>query len=809
MVGRGPDRWARLLPPSAPSALSRLTLKLLRDLAQARWQFVAITLVTALGVALYHGSMVSYETQKASYELSYDRLAFGDAWIPVRRAPRAVVAQIARTPGVVAVEGRAAEILEIEQDKPRRPKVMGRIISLPHGREPAVNRLRLLEGHDIGGQTRRELLLEVAFARANNYRPGDRIYPRFGGRRVTFRVAGIVSSPEFIYPVMGNVFTLPMPELFGAMFAREDVLGPMLGLSGQITEVCLRTRPGWAASAADAVRRRLKPYGAEEPILRAEQASNKLLQSDLEGNKPFLVIMPALFLGSAALAVGLMLARWVQAQRGIIGFLRASGFPARSIMLHYLGAGAAIGVVGGLVGIGLGHLLGLWFGTAYERIIRTPFTAPQNRPDLAVTAFGLAVASCLVGAWIPARAAARIVPAEAMRGMPASQPRALAAVRLPLFLAIAVRNMLRRPMRTLGTAAGVASAVSLMIISGTFRDSMMHAIAESLDDFRRYDITVAFVPERSANVVTAIRNWPGVRWAEGTLDIPVRAKHNGLAKDTVVMGFSADARLRVLRDMSGRHIVPGRGEALFSNVLAKRIATEPGDTIRVDYSQNIHGRSASAVLKVGPRLRLMVALPIYMEMEDLRRRFARRLQMPPDAVTGAVVAVAPGHERLVTERLHRTEGVGLALSRADITKQIDEVTAFANTFIAFMYLLGSAMAFAVVYTVTDIVLWERTRELATLRTLGYGMGSVLRLVTIENVLMGLLGAALAVYPAFLMARFMLEAANTEGFTMLMVTSPATYAMSIAGTLLAVLAAQWPGLRRIRRLDLADAIRSRE
>jgi putative ABC transport system permease protein len=789
--------------------VSRLNLKLLRDLAGARWQFAAITFVTALGVALYHGSMLSYETQKASYELSYSRLAFGDAWIPVRRAPEAVVQQIARMPGVVAVEGRTGEIVEVEQAKPRRPRVIGRIISLPDGREPTVNRLRIVAGAGLGDRARREVLLETSFARANKYRPGDAIYPRFLGRRVRFRVAGIVASPEFIYPVMGNVFTLPMPELFGAMYAREDVIAPMLGLSGRITEVCLRTDEGRAKAVAAAVKRRLRAYGAEEPILRPEQASNKLLQSDLEGNKPFLVIMPALFLGSAALAVGLMLARWVQAQRGIIGFLRASGFPARAIMMHYLGAGCAIGIAGGVAGIGLGKLMGLWLGTAYERIIRTPFTAPQDRPDLALTAFAMAAAACLLGAWLPARAAARIVPADAMRGMPASQPGALSRIRLPLFLAIAVRNMLRRPMRTLGTASGVASAVSLMIISGTFSDSMMSAIQESLDDFRRYDVTVAFVPERSANMVAAMRHWPGVRAAEGTLDVPVRVRHSGFEKDTVAMGFERTARLRVLRDMSGRLISPEAGQVLYSNVLAGRVRTEPGDTIRLDYSQNIRGRSASALLKVGPRLRLMVALPIYMEMEELRRRFARRLQMPPDAVTGAVLSLEPGYYRLVTDRLHRTDGVGLALSRADITRQIDEVTAFANTYIAFMYLLGSAMAFAVVYTVTDIVLWERTRELATLRTLGYGMGSVLRLVTTENLLMGLLGAALAVYPAFLMARFMLEAANTEGFTMLMVTSPRTYAMAVVSTQLAVLAAQWPGLRRIRRLDLADAIRSRE
>lgn len=786
-----------------------LTLKLLRDLRKAKWQCAAITFVTGLGVALFYGTMLSYQTQRVSYELSYRRLLFGDIWISVRRAPRSALIQLRAIPGVTAVEGRLAEMVEVEQEPPRRPRAIGRLISIPLGREPDVNRFRVLAGKDPVGASRREIWLERAFAEAGDYRVGDRIYPRFRGRRVAFRVAGIVSSPEYIYPVMGSVFSLPMPGLFGAMFVPEETLAPLLGLSGQITEVTLRTAPGHAARVAVEVQRRLKAYGPEEPVLRAEQASNKLLQSDLEGNKPFLIVMPGLFLGSAALAVGLMLARWVQAQRGIIGFLRASGFSSRSILLHYLGAGLAIGATGGAIGLLLGKLIGLWLGSAYERIIRTPFTAPQERPDIALAAFALAILACLIGAWLPARTAARIVPAEAMRGDTPSQPGALARIRLPLYLSIALRNLLRRPLRTLGTASGVASAVMLMIIAGTFNDSMRMSIAESMEDFQNYDITVAFVPERSESIVRTIARWPGVVRAEPTLDIPVRAHHRGRARDTLVMGLVRNSRLRGVRDRDRRPVRLRPGYAYYGSVLADRLRSEPNDRIRIDYPQNVHGRSATALLRTGDLLRLMVALPIYMDLDEVRLLFARRLWMPPDAVGGAVLATEPAYQRDVIDRLNRTDGVGLTMTRADLTRQIDEVTAFANTFIAFMYLLGLIMAFSVVYTVTDVVLWERTRELATLRTLGFGMGSVLRLVTVENLLLGLLGAAFALYPAFLLARYLLEGANTEGFTMAMVTTPSSYAGSVLGTLLAVLVAQWPGLRRIRRLDLADAIRLRE
>lgn len=789
--------------------MTKLNLKLLRDALAAKWQFVAISFVTALGVATYHGSMTSYERQKASYQLSYDRLLFGDVWIGVRRAPRAVVPTIARMPGVVAVEGRVSEYVELEQEPPRRPRAIGRVFSVPTGRPLRVNQLLLVAGKPIGQTSRREVWLDWSFARANRYQPGDRIFLRFSGRRVAFRIAGIVCGPEFIYPVMGGTLVLPLPEVLGAMYVAEDVIAPLLGTTGQITEVVLRTEPNKSEEVARAVHNRLKAYGPQTPILRPEQPSNKLLQSDLEGNKPFLIVMPSLFLASAAVATGIMLARWVQVQRSLIGFLRASGFSARTVLFHYLGAGLTLGACGGSLGVVLGRLLGMWMAAAYERVIRTPLTATGDRPDIALTAFALAVASCLAGAWLPARAAARIAPAEAMRGAVPSQPGAIARLRLRLFLAIATRNFVRRPLRTLGTASGVASAVCLMIIAGSFRDSMKAAIAESTADFQRYDITAVFVPERSASIVRAIRSWPGVRAAEETLDVPVRASRGEAQKETVVMGYVRDSRLRLLHDMSGRPVKLEEGVAYYSDLMASRLRSEPGDTIRLDYIQNIHGRSATAHLRTGPRLRLPVPLPIYVEMQTLRRLFARRLWMPPDAVGGAVVAVQPGYENQIMDRLHHTDGVGLVLGRKDVTRQIDEVTAFANTFIAIMYLLGAAMAFAVVYIVTDVVLWERTRELATMRTLGFGMLSILRLVTLENLLLGATGSILALFPAYRLAQYLMQAANTEGFVMTLAVTPQTYAMAVGGALVAVLIAQWPGLRRVQRLDLADAIRLTE
>jgi putative ABC transport system permease protein len=153
--------------------------------------------------------------------------------------------------------------------------------------------------------------------------------------------------------------------------------------------------------------------------------------------------------------------------------------------------------------------------------------------------------------------------------------------------------------------------------------------------------------------------------------------------------------------------------------------------------------------------------------------------------------------------------VALVQTKAELEAQIYELTAYSKTFIGIMLLFGAGMALASIYTATDSVLWERTRELATLRTLGFGMGRLALFVTIENLLVAAAGAVLGVAAGRGVADYLIRTSQTEGFTLRAVTGPGTYLLAAGGALLLTLLGQWPGLERIRRLDLAAAIRVRE
>src|SRR5579871_3694270 len=783
--------------------MTLLHRKLVRDIRAAFWQFAAIRLVAAVGIALFHGFLVAYLNQKVSYAISYDRLRFADMTVAMRSAPRFLTYSLARLPGVRAVEGRIVKDVEVEQEAGRRPRVIGRLITIPADRLPAVNRFVVLEGHAILSGTRREVLLEASFARANHYRPGDRLYPRFGGHRVAFVVAGIVTSPEYIYPVASRQSSLPLPETFGVMFAAQGQVESQLGMVGAMNEVDLLTEPGQAAAVGALVARRLHAYGPEAPMGRDEQPSNKLLQTSLEGNKPFLVVMPMLFLAAAALAVALVLARWGQAQRAQVGFLRASGFPPGAILVHYLEVGAVIGAGGGVLGVVLGHLLGLWLSSVYEQFLHMPYFQRDAHPEVAAVAFCLSLLACVLGALGPAQQAARIAPAEAMRGETPMRGGHFATGRLPLALALPLRNLLRRPLRSLGTASGVAVSVILMIIAGTLSDSLDYTLNLFLHQIQRYDLSVTFVPERSQAILFDISQWPGVRRVEPTLEIPVRITHDGHEKETVAMGVIPNARLQQLPGPQGRPLTPPHGAALMNATLAEDLGSEPGDLLSLKYTQNTEERHASTRIHAGALIQQPIGYPLYMRLEELQARFAAPLKMPPDAISGALLEVDPRYMESVRNRLNRTEGVGLVQARRELAREIETLTAFSRAFISLLYLLGLVMALAVTYTATDSVLWERTRELATLRTLGFSMGRLTFLVTLENLFVGLFGALAGVYPGIAAAGYLMSAKSSESFGLSPATFPRTYLLTVSGALLVVCLAQVPGLLRIRRLDLAE------
>lgn len=172
------------------------------------------------------------------------------------------------------------------------------------------------------------------------------------------------------------------------------------------------------------------------------------------------------------MATAVLLRRRVTTERPIIGTLRANGFTRRQVLMHYLGYGVAGGTLGAALGVPLGLVGARELTSTYTSVLNLPATVIDVHAESIVGGVAFGVVTGAVAAWLPARTAARVAPAEAMRGLVPQAGRTgmitrlLPVIdRLPATWRMILRNPERHPGRTVATLVGVVLSLVLILAS--------------------------------------------------------------------------------------------------------------------------------------------------------------------------------------------------------------------------------------------------------------------------------------------------------------------------------------------------------
>jgi putative ABC transport system permease protein len=195
---------------------------------------------------------------------------------------------------------------------------------------------------------------------------------------------------------------------------------------------------------------------------------------------------------------------------------------------------------------------------------------------------------------------------------------------------------------------------------------------------------------------------------------------------------------------------------------------------------------------------------VYMRMDDVEKLFAHRLGYPLNAVSAALIEADEEAQAGVRHRLHRMPVVASVQTRQQTYDQIQEMMEFSRAFTGVIAFFGVSLAFAVVFTSVSISVLERTRELATLRTLGYGMRRIAWFITVENLMLAAIGIGIGIPLGQWLNEALIKAAQSESMTLEPTIFLRTYVISLAGMLMLTMASQIPSFLHLRRLNLAAA-----
>lgn len=135
----------------------------------------------------------------------------------------------------------------------------------------------------------------------------------------------------------------------------------------------------------------------------------------------------------------------------------------------------------------------------------------------------------------------------------------------------------------------------------------------------------------------------------------------------------------------------------------------------------------------------------------------------------------------------------------------ESVLVFALIVVGF----GAVIAVGVVYNTARIALSERSRDLATLRVLGYTRREVASVLLGQQAFQVLVAVPLGLLGGYGVAASLMSSVDPEQFRLAVVISPATYAFASLVVLGAAIATSIVVRRRLDRIDIVSALKARD
>jgi putative ABC transport system permease protein len=290
--------------------------------------------------------------------------------------------------------------------------------------------------------------------------------------------------------------------------------------------------------------------------------------------------------------------------------------------------------------------------------------------------------------------------------------------------------------------------------------------------------------------------------AEPVRVVPVRLRRGRSERRLAVSGLAAEAELQRVVDASGR-VIELRGEGLvLSRALAGVLDAKTGDSVVLEV---LEGERPVREVAVSGIVEEYVGLSAYMEIGALRR-----LLHETDTLTGANLLVDSARTPALFRRLKVTPRVAAVnLTRAALESFRDVMTQNMRITAVMNLLFAGIIAFGVVYNAARISLSERSRELASLRVLGFTRAEI-SLVLLEE--LGLL--TLAALPVGLalgwgLGRLIMGSLDSEVYRFPLVVTRQALAWSCLAVIAAAASSGLLVRRRLDELDLVGVLKSPE
>ena len=366
---------------------------------------------------------------------------------------------------------------------------------------------------------------------------------------------------------------------------------------------------------------------------------------------------------------------------------------------------------------------------------------------------------------------------------------------LPVQAVMVYRNLSRRPVRATLSIVGIALSAAMMVVGMFSLDAIDVLRHMQFDLSQRQDVTVTFRQTASSSVRHELRRFPGVFSVEPFRMVPVRVRFGHHVRLGSVMGLLPHPQLNRIIDAAGVSIDLSGDGLVMSRALGDQLHLRRGDRVQIEV---LEGRRRTRDVVVDTLIDDYLGTRLYMRSDALQH-----LVREGETWSGMFLQVDEHQEEALYRRLKHTPAVaGVSRTKAALDSFNATIDKSMNIAIVFNVLFSSIIAIGVVYNAARVALSERSRDLASLRVLGFSRGEISFILLGELATLTLIAIPVGLVLGYGLAALMVQALSTELYRFPLAVSARTFTWS---ALTVALAAASSGLLVRRRLDDLDLV----
>ena len=515
---------------------------------------------------------------------------------------------------------------------------------------------------------------------------------------------------------------------------------------------------------------------------------------------------PIFFVLIAALVCVTTMTRMVNEERTIIGTMKAMGYGAGTIMSKYLAYAGSSALLGCVAGFFLGttaipYIVWVAYNIMYDYAALDFYFSPGMYAEC----LAVSVPGALLVTWLACRKELAERPAELIRPKaPGKGKRILLEYITPLwrrlsFLSkVTVRNAFRYRQRVFMMLLGIGGCTALMVAGFGARDSIADISTYQYEEIFLYDMAVTLDPEEFDSDARAAAYWQDEteRYAMTWQDTVTLVGEDGEKSTRVIAAAEEELRDVIsLHSKAGELAYPGPGEAVITQKLSDKLDLHPGDTAELQLSDG-----DTVTVTISGVCENFLSHYIYVSPETVGS----------PAHNTALLCVREGSDpRALAARLRSEDGVSYVALASQERETIEQSMASLDLLVVMLVVCSGVLAFITLYNLTNINIMERTREIATVKVLGFYPGETASYILRENLMLSFLGAGLGLLLGKVLHRFIMELIDVENMTCDIRILPMSYAISFVVTILFAILTNSVMRLKLEKVDMAESLKSVE